>query len=124
MKLNHDCIRDLLLVVENYGTLDHIGHDQLMSYSELEVYDEDTIIYTALRLFDAGYLIGNNQFYMDDKIYLTISAISYNGHQFLDTIRDTNVWKHVKEKSSSLASVSIQLLGELGVAYSRKLLGL
>ncbi|WP_371069132.1 DUF2513 domain-containing protein [Sediminibacillus sp. JSM 1682029] len=125
MQLNHDCIRDLLLAVEKHTNIDdHLYHDKLLSLSELEQYDNDTIIYTAQKLNEAGYLKGSLDYYLDNRPYIAISSLTYDGHTFLDTVRDEGIWKDTKQAASTVSGASVPVLFELGSAFLKSKLGL
>lgn len=40
--------------------------------------------------------------------------LTYNGHEFLDTVRDPEVWRETKEAAKKIGASSVQLLWELG----------
>ncbi len=125
MELNHDCVRDLLLAVEKYTNLnEHLDHDNILSLYELKDYDDDTVIYTAQKLNEAGYINGNINFYYDDNVHIAISSLTYNGHTFLDTIRDDVVWRETKKTASKFSSVSLPILLDIGASYLKSKLGL
>lgn len=124
MKLNHDCVRDLLLAIEKHAPLDGLDHDEILKLPELDKYDKDTIIYTAQRLHEAGYIDGNFDFYYDNQIYMHISNITYDGHVFLDSLRDEGIWKDVKNATAKVSGASIPILLELGTSYIKTKLGL
>ena len=114
MKLNHDCIRDFMIYFEK-----NVRLNEELSYSDLDLFEKETkyssedIIYTIQKLSEANYI--NAQFYQgSNAIYnLSVSAITWEGHQFLDTIRDNKVWKNTKTVVSKFSSVSITLLKEV-----------
>jgi hypothetical protein len=111
MKLNKDCIRDILLYVEANGQLEgSIGYNQLCN--ELNEYEQDDIGYTLLRLKEAGYIDGKQDTYM--PFTFSVSAITWNGHKFLDTVRDPKVWSTTKKIAKKFESVSITLLSNIG----------
>jgi|SRR5690625_4074731 len=125
MKLNHDCVRHLLLAIEKHTTVSkHLNHDEILKLSELEPYDDEIIIYTAQKLNEAGFINGTFDFFMDDMPHIAISSLTYEGHNFLDTIRDHKVWRKTKETASKLSSVSITVMSEIGVSIARGILGL
>lgn len=124
MKLNHECIRDLLLAIENQDTLEPLMDKQIFDLPELANYDKNTIIYTAQKLNEAGFLNGKFDFYLDGEAFITISSITYEGHSFLDSIRDEKVWRKTKEAASKVSSVSLPILKELGLSILKSQLGL
>ena len=55
MRLNNDCVRDLLLAIEeNVGLKEYMSIDSL----QLKSYSQDDLQYTALKLEEAGYIKG------------------------------------------------------------------
>ncbi|MCI8481532.1 MAG: DUF2513 domain-containing protein [Clostridia bacterium] len=110
MKLNQDCIRDLLLYLE-----EHLDCDNELRVNDISLKDYSTneLISTAQRLSEVGYLNCNlsNQIDLDVPV-VEVSSISYNGHQFLDTIKDNHVWTNTKKVLSSLKSISIDVISE------------
>lgn len=110
MKLNHDCIRDLMLFAEeNLNMKNYIRCSSL----ELPPYNEDEIVYTAFKLIEAGYLEGNPLKFLNGGRDATISSITWQGHEFLDNIRDDGVWKNTKEKLNKFSSVSIGIVSNV-----------
>lgn len=112
MKLNHNCVRDLLLYIEDnleYGYYIKINETQLSNFSQHEV------LYAADKLLEAGYLIGNRRVTMDSEgiPQISIESISWNGHQFLDNVRDNKVWENTKGILSKFSSVSIGVVSNV-----------
>ncbi|MNW12275.1 hypothetical protein D3C71_2099250 [compost metagenome] len=46
------------------------------------------------------------------------TRLTYNGHEFLDIIRDDEVWKLTKTGAEKVNSSRISLISELGKFYS------
>ena len=110
MKLNQDCIRDLLLYLEN--NLSYTTNKININNLHLKNYTEDELIYTAEKLFEGNYIT-----YVIAKAYnppvIVVTGITYNGHQFLDNIRDDKVWKKTKSILSKVSSASINIISEI-----------
>lgn len=125
MELNHDCVRDLLLAVEKNTNLnEHLEHDKILVLPELKDYDNDTVIYAAQKLNEAGFINGNFDFYYDGNVHIAISSLTYDGHTFLDTVRDEAVWRETKKAASKFSSVSLSILLDIGTSYLKNKLGL
>lgn len=96
MKLNHECVRDLLLYIEEnvyYGSSLNIDNCNLTKYSS------DDIRYAAEKLAEAGYINCKIQkFVTSETPGIFIYSLTWNGHQFLDNIRDDGVWKDTKKR--------------------------
>ncbi|MGY0523152.1 DUF2513 domain-containing protein [Pseudomonas aeruginosa] len=53
-----------------------------------------------------------------------MSSLTFDGHKYLDNIRDPKIWKESKKISSKLASVSIDIMSEIAAKVITKTLGL
>ena len=106
MKLNQDCIRDILLYVEaNTETADtEIDFEVLCSALP---YSKEVLDYHVKTLYDGDLFIDIQC--AEDEIE-SISRLSFNGHCFVDNIRDDKVWSTLKKGVSTLASVSLPIL--------------
>lgn len=119
MKLIHDCVRDIMLYIE-----DNLKLDNTLTINEIQInlsnYSIEDITYTCEKLDEAGYL--------EIKRYITGDAIvlkmTYNGHQFLDTIRDDSIWKETKSKISKIAGVSLPIIQQVAAQLISLKLGI
>ncbi len=109
MVLKHDCVRDTMLYLEENLTIDNII---TTSAIKINKYDIDDIIYTIEMLNDAGYISAKYCGYDDKPIY-SISSLTWDGHQFLDNIRDNEVWKKTKTIASKFSSTSLNLISNI-----------
>lgn len=111
MKLNQDCIRDVMLYIESnaeFGTFIYLK--SFLDASELSKYDNDTIKYTLGKLDETGYLKSSCQ-WIDNNVYsFSTGMITWEGHKFLDTIRDTKIWSKTKQITSKFSSVSVSMV--------------
>lgn len=119
MKLNQDCVRDILLSVENtpmnYSILvtNLIDEsDDFLRNNDVPKYDTETVIYAAAKLVENSYLKGkvissDQQPIIDVKI----NSLTWDGHEFLNTIRDPKVWKKTKNTLATFQSVSLKTMG-------------
>ena len=109
MKLNQDCIRDLLLYLEkNLKLNDYLPVRNIT----LKNYSPEELLYTADKLYEAGYLKCARKVYYNTDLMIFVSSITYNGHQFLDNIRDEKVFEKTKSILSVFKSVSIEIISE------------
>lgn len=122
MKLNYDCVRDVMLAIES---MDYVVEDEdgYISYEEIEFndlvnringrkerYSRVEIFYTLQNLKQAGYLDVSDQWADGHAECFSINYITYSGHRFIDTIRDNKVWSHTKGILSTFASVSVTMV--------------
>lgn len=108
MRLNHDCIRDIMLYIEVQidTTRDTVSLNQLVD--NFPNYTEDVLIYHINQLVNAGFI--QKPMYGGGKPLL-IPTFTWKGHQYLDNIRDKTAWEKLKE--SGLSSMSLDVAKEL-----------
>ena len=110
MKLNHDCVRDLMLLAEEALDMSNFIR---CSNLKLEPYSNQELIYTASKLIEAGLVEGKYSRYIDGDSDATIRSITWAGHEFLDNIRDDGVWKTTKDKLSDFKSASLSFVNNV-----------
>ena len=110
MRLDMDCVREVLLEIEKMPFNGYITIDQLCS--ALPEMEPDNVYYSALKLIEAGYLSGDILPKM--KSYLPgikgIYDITFQGHEFLNEIREPERWTKVKTISKRIGSSSLQAI--------------
>lgn len=129
MKLDYDCVRDVLLVIEEVTTItdDFALKDVLFIniVNKLESYSDKEIFYTTRKLEEAGFILTRNDndtrknsFDINDYY---IKDITFKGHQYINSIRDEKIWSKVKQTVKTLTfSIILQaaeyyILSNLGV---------
>lgn len=112
MKLNHDCVRDLLLYIEENATLNsYINLDNL----NLEPYSKDDLFYTAVKLNEAEFIKADIEKFMYGAMSIYIYEITWNGHQFLDNIRPKSAWDKTKSVTKSIGGASLNVMADIAV---------
>lgn len=122
MKLDHNCIRAILLYSE-----EHIGLDENLGWQPLDLkdycdalpkYSRQEIAYTLYLLDEAGYvdthIIDADGGICDINVY----RLTYSGHEFIDTIRSNKIWSKIVSAVSTIGSVSLPVIQELGCHYA------
>lgn len=82
---------------------------------KLPDFDEETIWYACLKLGEGGLLdmmTWPMPSYNLDGIK-QITGMTYEGHEFLDTIREKTAWDKTKEIAKKTGAGSIKFLGEI-----------
>lgn len=126
MKLNHDCVRDILMTIETELKVDAcVLLTELNKHETLEKYSYDEVLYCSIRLREAGFIetVGTDLVGTVGRIP-KIRGLTYEGHLFLDNIRDNSRWTKVKEKANSAGMAALNLLAALAESYAKKALGL
>lgn len=121
MKLNQEIVRNLLLFVENCdsaGATDKL----LKEFEKNNNYTEDDVVYTIKKLKEANYVNACVKVASGKIHSKKITSLTWDGHKFLDNIRDPKVWKAAKSTSSKLASVSIEIISSIAADIVVKVL--
>lgn len=108
MKLNPDCIRDILLVIEEKSTFSNfVWFEDLQKSNLSQKYDLETILYHVRQASESGLLLDVNSF-AGGNFY--IKDLSPKGHEFLADIRKDTNWAKTKEIASKVGSFSLKSL--------------
>lgn len=104
MKLNIDCVRDVLLEFETFP----IGCYFVESFKKsIEHYDQETVLYVLVKLTEADYI--NADYHFND-----ILDITFQGHEFLEKIRSDTVWNQkLKPVFLSVGSMSFDVISRV-----------
>ena len=109
MRLDEDCVRDILFVTEKYSSFSYPVNEETYFKELEEKYTEQKIIYHIRQCAWSKLLFGYKE--LDDGIEVT--DLSPGGHNFLsDTRRDTN-WNKTKEIARNAGSTSISTLKDI-----------
>lgn len=120
MKLNNDCLRDVLLYLENcdYYILNEENGvesrgiwfakicENFTQYSKPEIY------YTLSNLEQAGF-IDLYKIPSCDSLDCRVNFITFYGHEFLNSIRHESTWNKTKEIAGKVGNFSLETLGEI-----------
>lgn len=126
MKLNPDCIRDVLIYLEE--NLEYVNReDVLIEHREITLstikeelhtknsYEYIDIIYSVEKLIEVDYITAShiNRMAGNSKYIDGIADITWQGHQFLNTIRPKTVWEATKKGASKLGIMSMHALATI-----------
>lgn len=127
MRLDMDCVRNVLLALEKLTEVDenHL-HQRITTEdvcAEIPNSDEKEVYNALYTLYQAEYIEADE---LDVCGYsdLIIEAITWSGYELLNNLRSDQVWKGVKEKIKPLGTVSINVLSQLATKVVSDLLGI
>jgi hypothetical protein len=127
MQRDMDLIRDLLLGIEQDQRLDgtcYIVPDQQDNFGIIGIKNNSLqeVAYHLAMLIEAGFVEGDKGTL--DRAMPGITKLTWQGHEFLDAIRDPGIWGKTKERLKGLPSAGIAIIGEIAKAEIKKHLGL
>ncbi|MGE9896638.1 DUF2513 domain-containing protein [Anaerovoracaceae bacterium SGI.195] len=108
MKLNPDCMRDIMLLVEDLPLNGKLTPTEL--YDSLPKYTQDELTYTCIKLEEANLMDAYITKADNAKILVRIFDLTVSGHEFVKNIHNDDVWSKVKSKASKVGSFSIKTL--------------
>ena len=111
MKLNPDCMRDVLLEMEKVPFSESLDIEPLCN--SLPQYTYEDIVYSCYKLKEANFIQAIIKSYDDELHVISLDDITYSGHQFLADIRSDTVWNHVKEVGKKVGSNSVSALTQI-----------
>lgn len=119
MKINHDCIRDILLYLEENLKIE--GHVFLSInlktlQDNLPEYSAEDVFYSVYNLHQIRFIEGriNNVSNMK-MLFCEIENITYSGHRFLATIKPEPIWSKTKTIVSKIGVHTLDFIE--GVAH-------
>lgn len=130
MKLNHECVRDVLMYLEkqdyfvasdNYiADFAPISIEQIVA--ELPDYTQEEIFYTAFNLAQAGYIDALCEDSDFSVCHYDINYITFQGHEFLERIKDDSHWSSVKKGLSAVRDYSLSAIGSIAQGITGSLI--
>lgn len=138
MRLNHDHVRAVLLALEDHLLWSVAEYDKIKFIDKnplslrnglcnlLPDIPVSEIAYISLRLKEAGFININLKYAVTDSTIANIEYydITFQGHEYLDSVRDPAVWKEVKKKIEKFDSVPTGIITQVASAAFKLLLGL
>lgn len=112
MKRDMDLVRKLLFLIE----------DQDKSNLELKIpsdLDRGIVVYHLKLLEQTGYT-ENTIKYADDKPLWIYCELTWDGHEFLNAVRNENVWKKLKERiGSDISSLPLVVISQVAIEAAK-----
>ena len=128
MRLNFDCVRDVLMCIEEntglrkYCYFVDTGLSPAAQWLDNETtpaeyqqklskrYDNDTLIYHVHYCLDAGLAVKSDN---GSSYQIFVSDLSPDGHEFLAKIRDESQWGSVKKGLSAILKYSLSAISSV-----------
>lgn len=114
MKRDMDLIREVMFVLERMTGTGHRtinGSDQ--AFGEVEA-SAALINYNLRLLVQKGLVDGA---VMPANMGFMITGLTWAGHDFLDSIRDDEIWRKTKEGAEKAGGFTVDILGDLAKGF-------
>lgn len=122
MRLNPDCVRDILLELEKLDYNFYSTPEVLCS--ALPKYSSEDIQYTCLKLYEGNYIKASVEPVpeLNLPVVFEIFDITFQGHEFLNTIRGKDVWDKLTYLGKSVGSLSLEVIKNAGSSLAVSLI--
>jgi hypothetical protein len=116
VKFDKDVVREILLAIE-------ASDEDPRAWVEISIQgkSQEEVAYHVQLLDEAGF-IEAEELSSNDGYDWRAKRLTFQGHEFLDTVRDPEIWRKTKEGVSKVGGVGIELLFTVGKAYAKQLL--
>jgi len=122
MKLNHDCVRSVLLDIEEKHKMGiFLTMEDFIEDSHSSKFSKEDITYSIFKLDEAKFTNTTLTWNSGEIVYFSTGSLTWEGHKFLDNIRDNGVWKDTKGVLSKFSSTSISIVSDVASSVILKL---
>lgn len=113
MKFDKDLMRDILLATE-------ASNEVPLKWTVLDLPGRtlQETSYHVMLMQEAGFIEARDLTNLKQYEWQP-KRLTFKGHEFLDTIRDREVWRRTKEGAEKAGSASIGFIWELAKAYGK-----
>lgn len=118
MELDKDLVRRILLAVEAND-----DDPRVPKIIQIEGYMETQVSYHVALMAEAGLLTAKDMGNLK-KFTWGAQRLTYRGHEFLDAVRDPEIWRKTKSTAQKAGGAGISFLWEIAKAELRIRLGL
>lgn len=126
MKLDVECVRDVMLELETFSMGCHYFHEFTNSTQK---HGHDNVLYTLSKLDEARYI--NAEIALDEEGYphcMAVYNLTFSGHEFLNSIRAPSIWKQIQGAAREGGTECLKVVGNIGITLleeaAKKKLGL
>lgn len=118
MKRDMDLVRDILLRIEDNPLLDGTRELHFHSAEEMGLQNRsaDEVAYNFSLLVDAGFVDGAPGAFLP----IIVRRLTWEGHEFLASIKSETVWAKTKERIKDLPDVALGLLPDIALAVTKQ----
>lgn len=120
MKRDWDTVREILLAIESLGQGELISADDFPGERQAEV-AHHVLIMDEAGLIEAK--IGPETY--DDSCYFVINRLTWAGHDFLDAVRQDNVWSKTRSTIQWVGGgVTFEVVKQMAVGMIKDQIGI
>lgn len=119
MRLNADCVRVVILTIENNLGLGKIMRfSELMSYPLVQSFTQDDVEYSLQQLTAENMIDCKIRRYLNNSFDYTIKDITPEGHKLCDSFRNDSLWEKIKPQLTDISTIGTLLSSAISIAAS------
>ena len=107
MKRDMDLAREILLFAEENCPG---GGEARVSVDDFENTDPERDLYAHIKMLERQQFLQNVQ---QASGYIFLADLLWHGHNFLDSVRDPEIWKKTKEVAHKAGGFTFDILGDI-----------
>lgn len=114
MKFEPELVRNILLDIEELHQYpEPFIFSSNSNFNRANKYEINTIVYHCKLLSEAGFIDWTPKFDGSNSLYVAfVYGMTYEGHQFLDSIRSPKVWRETKSVAEKVGVFSLNFLSQ------------
>lgn len=120
MRLDVNCVRDVLLELEEFP----MGYHPMDSFKKsIFEHGKENVLYTLYKLHEAKYI--NSETMVDESGYphcLAVYNMTFAGHQFLESIREPKIWAKVQSTIGKVGVGSFNIVLQIATQVATELI--
>lgn len=110
VKRDMELFRAILLKIEDEGS------SALRHVPELPGHEHQEVVEHVRMGIEAGFFEAIDATTLKARDYMQI-RLTWRGHEFLEKVRDPEIWRQTKSAAAKIGNRSIAVLGELAVGF-------
>lgn len=121
MRLNYDCVRDVLLELEKLLSIKYNEDSESFKFSMVNInqlydslsdkdYTIEDVLYAVKNLNEADFISAYMNYGDGGLVECIVTDITYEGHQFLQNIRPKKIWDKSKSVFQNIGTVSVDII--------------
>ncbi|MDE5575775.1 MAG: DUF2513 domain-containing protein [Oscillospiraceae bacterium] len=119
MRINPDCVRIVILTIENNLKLgEFMQLCDLMDYPLVQSFAQDDVEYSLQQLTAEKMIVCEIERYLNGEFSYIIEDVTPEGHKLCDSFRDDSLWGKIKPYLSEFSTIAELLSSIVGIISS------
>ena len=127
MRLNYDCVRDVILKLEELLTIEYdkdsdsfelctVDINQLYDSLQDKHYKIEDVLYVIKNLDEANYISATFEYGDGSITDCIITDITYEGNDFINKTRPIGIWEKIKDGFNKTGAISLPIISNVAAS--------